>query len=126
MNKLLLLLFFFSHTLLATELRPILIEDLKKVHHLEKRHDNRVLKLMADSSRELNKEWSEELVKELARVYSIVVKKNPNYFIVSVFSPILKDKRLDHSFSKLLSKKDYEHFLLSVKKREHEIKFGNH
>ena len=124
MNKFL-IFFLLSFSLFATEMEEILIEDLKEVKELTKRHDNTVLKLMNDTSLELSKSWSDSLAKELARVYALVLTKNKNYFIVAVLNPILKNSKLDKAFKEHLSEDDYNHFLNSIKTLNRERKNGN-
>lgn len=124
MNNILIMLLF-SFSLCATEMEEILIEDLQEVKELHKRHDNTVLKLMNDTSVELNKSWSDNLAKELARVYALVIIKNKNYFVVDTLNPILNNSNLDRIFKENLSEEDYQHFLNSLKILKREKTEGN-
>ena len=123
-NKLILLLIL-SFSINASEMEEILIDDLQEVVTLKKRYDNNLLKLMNDASVELKKSWSDKLAKELARVYTLVIKKNKNYFIVDVFKPVLENEKFKESFKQNLKKEDYEHFLQSVKDLKREKQHGN-
>jgi|GEM_PF-2193041 len=109
------------------EVEEILTKDLKAISKIEKRNDNKVFKLLRESASSLEKKWSEDLSTEMVRVYALVLKKNPNFFITELIYPIIeaKKKEMKALLEKELKSSDLEIHKENIKLIKRRTKKGN-
>ncbi|MCF8060044.1 MAG: hypothetical protein K9K67_12155 [Bacteriovoracaceae bacterium] len=121
------ILVIFSLSSLATNLKDSYLLELKNIKTIQKNGDNKLFSLLKNSSKELEKDWSPELAKELARVFNILLNVNQNYFLVELIQPVLNRKKKEFLpiLDKALSKKNREEFKMMQKILKREESEGN-
>ncbi|MBK24874.1 MAG: hypothetical protein CME70_12820 [Halobacteriovorax sp.] len=129
MNKLFSILLFvtlsftsFSQAKAQSELTKL--QEIKKVTSKE---TNQVFKTFRIANKSLEKKMDDKIVKEVARIYTLLHKVDENYYTVEPFSKLLKVKNspFKAKMKKFLPKKDYEIFEENVESLLNEMNNGN-
>ncbi len=117
----------FSFESCATNLQATYLNDLKAISKVSGRGSNKLYSLIRESSVELQKDWSQDLALELARVYNELIEVNQNYFLVELIEPLLKNRAKEFwpIFEKALSKKNLKIFKEMQEMDKREEKEGN-
>lgn len=110
----------------GSNLSDTYIKELESISKIEGNGNNKVYKLIRESSNELTNHWSPKLAKELGRVFNELLNANQNHFLVELIGPaVKKEKRFLPILKKELSDKNKVLYKELVKMVEHEDKFGN-
>lgn len=103
------------------------LKELQAIEKVEKKQKNKVFKVLRKANTSLKKKMNDELLKEVARVYTLLHKVDKNYYTVEPFSDLLevKNSPFKKKMKEYLPKKDYEIFEENVETLLDEIKNGN-
>ncbi len=129
MSKLLSILFFF--TLSFTSYAQAKVQaDLKELQGIKKitlKETDKVFKTFRSVNKSLEKKMDDKIIKEVARIYTLLHKVDENYYTVEPFSKLLevKNSPFKAKMKKYLSKKDYKIFEENVESLLNEMKNGN-
>ncbi len=111
----------------GSNLNGTYIEKLKKVTQVQGNGSNKLYTLIRESSVELEKDWSPELAKELARVFNELLNVNQNFFLVELIGPVVNSRKKEFMpiLNKALSKENKKHYEEMIKTSERESREGN-
>ncbi len=111
----------------ATNLAKDYKKQLQAIEKVQGRGNNKLFFLMTNTGKELAKDWSPELAKELARVFNSLLDVNQNSFLVELLNPVLKERKKEFTpiLNDALSPKNKKVYEEMKKRNADEAKNGN-
>ncbi len=111
----------------GSNMKASYIEQLHAISKVDGNGSNKLYALIRESALELQKDWSPELAKELARVFNEILNVNDNYFLAELIEPVTKGRAKEFMpiLDKALSDKNKKVYKEMVKMGERENTNGN-
>jgi hypothetical protein len=129
MNKLITLLIFsvLSISVFSQGKNIMQLKELQAIKVIDKKEKDRVFKTFIKVNKSLRKEMDDSILKELARVYTLLHEVDSNYYIVEPFSDLIKVKNSPFKarMKEFLPKEDYKIFEENIDSLLSEMKNGN-
>ena len=129
MNKFIYLLIFslLSFSAFSQGKNALELKELQAIKVVSEKEKNNVFKTFIKVNKGLKKEMDDKVVKELARVITLLHKVDDNYYTLEPFTDLLKVKNSPFKarMKKFLPKKDYKIFEENADSLLNEVKNGN-
>lgn len=111
----------------ASDLEKSYLTRLGEIHTIPRRGDEKLFLLIRETSVELEKNWSPELARELARVFNALLDVNDNYFLTELLMPMsnIRANEFGPILDEALSSKNRKLYDELVEMVEREAREGN-